>query len=122
MDTVNTLMDFGDLFLTHSDGQTITLTQDLTHLLSVTESTSAQNELGRNLINSDSGLRLLAGGGGGHEEELLAAQQQSETEEGGNIILEAVNPSLIVLGAAAEDIVVERASVITTRRRVNSKK
>ena len=111
-------MDLSELFLTQSDGQAITLTQDLSHLLSVSEP-AVQSELGRNFINPDSGLRLLADGGvGGHEGELLVSQQ-TDAEEGGNN-LEAVNPSLIVLGAVNAEEITARRTVIT--KRMSSKK
>lgn len=88
-------------------------------MLSGADPSGQSSELSRNLINSDSGLRLLTGGCGGegiHQEELLGSQQNVEVEEGGGIMLEAVNPSLIVMGATNEEIV-ERVSVITSRKR-----
>ena len=70
-------------------------------------------------MNSESGLRLLAGN---NERTLLvssshANHQHSEVEEGGDhaIMLEAVDP-VVVLGASSEKSP-ERVSVITSRNR-----
>lgn len=115
-----TLLDLSELFLTQSDGQVqgITLTQDLSHLLAGGE--PSRDELSKNLMNSESGLRLLAGN---NEGTLLVSsshgnhQHQSEVEEGADhaIMLEAVDP-VVILGASTEKSP-ERVSVITSRNR-----
>lgn len=117
------MLDLSELFLTQSDGQVqgipITLTQEmnLSHLLAGSE--PSRDELSKNLMNSESGLRLLAGN---NERTLLvssshANHQHSEVEEGGDhaIMLEAVDP-VVVLGASSEKSP-ERVSVITSRNR-----
>lgn len=113
-----TLLDLSDLFLTETDGQ-VTLTQQMSlpHMLTVGESN--RDELSKNLMNSESGLRLLAGN---HEGTMLVSsshtdQHQSEIEEGADhvIMLEAVDP-VVILGASSEKSP-ERVSVITSRNR-----
>lgn len=123
----NTLLDLSELFLTQTDGQVqgITLTQEmnLSHLLNVGESN--RDELSKNLMNSESGLRLLAGN---HEGTMLVSsshvvgQHQSEVEESADhaILLEAVDP-VVILGASNEKSP-ERVSVITTSRNRNFQK
>jgi len=110
----STLMDLSELFTTQNEGQVqgITLTQDLSHYLTVTERASSPNhELSKNLMNSDSGLRLLAGN---NEETLLVSNSShsSEVEENVGIMLEAVDPT-VVLGTNEKN--PERVSVITSR-------
>lgn len=89
----------------------------LPHMLTVGESN--RDELSKNLMNSESGLRLLAGN---HEGTMLVSsshtdQHQSEIEEGADhvIMLEAVDP-VVILGASSEKSP-ERVSVITSRNR-----
>ena len=86
---------------------------NLSHLLRVTERCSSpnQHELTKNLMNSDLGLRLLAGN---NEETLLvsSSHHQSENEESVSIMLEAVDPT-IVLGVNDKNS--DRVSVITSR-------
>lgn len=114
------LRDLSDLFLTQSDGQVqgIALTQEmnLSHLLTVNEST--RDELSKNFMNSESGLRLLTGNHGGTMlvSSSHADQHNSEVEEGADhaILLEAVDP-VDILGASSETNP-ERA-VITARNR-----
>lgn len=107
-------MDLSELFTTQNEGQVqgITLTQDLSQYLTVAERASSPNhELSKNLMNSDSGLRLLAGN---NEETLLVSNSnhQSEVEENVGIMLEAVDPT-VVLGTNEKNH--ERVSVITSR-------
>lgn len=99
--------------------QGITLAQEinLSHLLNTNEPN--RDELSKNLMNSESGLRLLAGNNDGT---LLVSsshvdQHSSEVEEGAEhaIMLEAVDP-VIILGASGEKSP-ERVSVITSRNR-----
>jgi len=109
-----TLLDLSELFTSQNEGQVqgITLTQDLSHYLTVTErASSPSHEFSKNLMNSDSGLRLLAGN---NQETLLvsSSNHQSEAEENVGIMLEAVDPA-IVLGANEKN--PERVSVITLR-------
>ncbi|XP_046455032.1 zinc finger protein 236-like isoform X2 [Daphnia pulex] len=119
--TLLDLRDLSDLFLTQSDGQVqgIALTQEmnLSHLLTVSESN--RDELSRNLMNSESGLRLLTGNHGGTMlvSSSHADQHHSEVEEGADhtIMLEAVDP-VVILGASSETSP-ERVSVITARNR-----
>lgn len=116
----NTFLDLSELLFTQSDGQVqgITITQEmnLSHLL--TASDHNRDELSKNLMNSESGLRLLAGN---NEGTLLVSSShvghQSEVEEGGEhaIMLEAVDP-VVILGASSENSP-ERVSVITSRNR-----
>lgn len=89
----------------------------LSHLLTTSEPN--RDELSKNLMNSESGLRLLAGN---NEGTLLVSsshsgQHQTEVEEAGDhaIMLEAVDP-VIILGASSEKSP-ERVSVITSRAR-----
>lgn len=114
-------MDLSELFLTQSDGQVqgITITQEmnLSHLLA--NGDLNRDELSKNLMNSESGLRLLAGN---NEGTLLVSSShighhQSEVEEGGEhaIMLEAVDP-VVILGGSSEKSP-ERVSVITSRNR-----
>lgn len=107
-------MDLSELFTTQNEGQVqgITLTQDLSQYLTVAErASSPSHELSKNLMNSDSGLRLLAGN---NEETLLVSNSnhQSEVEENVGIMLEAVDPT-VVLGTNEKNH--ERVSVITSR-------
>lgn len=115
-------LDLNELFLTQSDGQVqgITLTQEmnLAHLLTVSEPN--RDELSKNLMNSESGLRLLAGNNEGTLSLVSSShvsQHQSEVEESGEhaIMLEAVDP-VVILGASSEKSP-ERVSVITSRNR-----
>ena len=123
----NQLLDFSEFFPSQGEGvQGITLTPAELNLqlLTVPErQTSSPNqqqhqELSKNLINSDSGLRLLAGN---HEASLLVSGSQlslahHEAEESVGIMLEAVDPS-VVLGS--QDSNPERGSVNHTSRHRN---
>lgn len=124
-------MDFSELFLTQSEsqGQVITLTSDFhlpPHLLSVGHSVSERgdslnvsdgHELDKNLIASETQLRLLTDAG---DESLLVPDlqehhhhhHQSEAEESVGIMLNAVDPCMVLRHAGAKS--PERASVITS--------
>jgi hypothetical protein len=112
-------MDLSDLFLPQSDGQVqgIALTQEmnLSHLLTMNESN--RDELSKNFISSESGLRLFTGNHGGTmlDSSSHADQNHSEVEEGADhaILLEAVDP-VVILGVSSETNP-ERVSVITVR-------
>ena len=89
----------------------------MSHQLTVNESN--RDELSKNFMNSESGLRLLTGN---HGRKILvssshADQHHSEVEEGADhvILLEAVDP-VVIFGVSSETNP-ERVSVITERNR-----
>jgi len=124
----NQLLHFSKFFPSQGEGvQSITLTSAELNLLLLTVpegQTSSPNqqqhqELSKNLINSDSGLRLLAGN---HEASLLVSGSQlslahhHEAEESVDIMLEAVDPSVVL---RSQDSKRELRSVIHTSRNSN---
>ncbi len=78
---------------------------------------SNRDELSKNFISSESGLRLFTGNHGGTmlDSSSHADQNHSEVEEGADhaILLEAVDP-VVILGVSSETNP-ERVSVITVR-------